>query len=685
MPISTSWRRTGLVAAAAFAVATAGVMAASPSVAATPATAALTGSLPTWATAKAAVGAVPSSTTVSVDVYLSSRDPQGLAAYATEVSDPASPEYHEYLTPAQQNARFGPTAAQQSAVRGWLASAGLKVTATTEQYVSATGSTAAIHAAFGTSLRNYSVAGHTYYAPQTTATVPAALASAVLGVNGLNDAPDLAKPTSQASQPAITRGAAKTDAEAGAKPGGGPYIGPTPCSTYYGQSGPNTDLPKAYGGYETDPVCGYLPNQLRDAYQVDKSGLTGKGVTVAVVDAYASPTIATDAATFDSDNGLAPFGTGKSGTLTQITDPSQWNSQDECGDWTPEESIDVEEVHTMAPGANVLYYGANSCFDQDFIAAEAAIVDSHLATIVSNSWDEDLFDTNGNESAANIDAFTQVFEQGATEGIGFYFSSGDCSTEDPAIVADGLNCDPTSSEPQVGFPSSDPWVTAVGGTAIAIGKHNNYEFETSMGDSEAVTTDGTTWSPALPGTFIFGSGGGTSNYFTQPSYQKGVVPNSLADTLLTGGHAAQPMREVPDVSMEGDLIASTMVGFTQELPDGSTGFAEAGYGGTSVAAPLFAGVQADAQQGQGGWSIGFANPEIYQRYSTLGTKAFHVVTDHPGGATEALSYDLGPSSTGEEGLLFTLGSDYTLHSNGGYSDATGVGSPSIGYLASFYK
>jgi hypothetical protein len=70
----------------------------------------------------------------------------------------------------------------------------------------------------------------------------------------------------------------------------------------------------------------------------------------------------------------------------------------------------------------------------------------------SNSWDEDLFDTTGNETTANIDAFTQVFEQGATEGIGFYFSSGDCSTEDPAIVANGLNCDTTSSEPQVGFP-----------------------------------------------------------------------------------------------------------------------------------------------------------------------------------------------------------------------------------------
>src|SRR6202044_492690 len=110
-------------------------------------------------------------------------------------------------------------------------------------------------------------------------------------------------------------------------------------------------------------------------------------------------------------------------------------------------------------------------------------------------------------------------------------------------------------------------------------------------------------------------------------YQSGTVPKSLSEHLLTGGTSTTPMREVPDVAMEGDLYAGTMVGFTQTLPDGSTGYGEAGYGGTSVATPLFAGEQADAQQAQGGEAIGFANPEIYQRYRTLGLLAYHVVTD----------------------------------------------------------
>ncbi|HEV2636796.1 MAG TPA: S8 family serine peptidase [Actinocrinis sp.] len=301
-------------------------------------------------------------------------------------------------------------------------------------------------------------------------------------------------------------------------------------------------------------------------------------------------------ASFDTYHGVAPF---KSGQFTQVVTPSQWNSQDVCGDWAPEESLDVESAHTMAPGAKVVYVGANSCNDSDLIAAQADIVDNHLASIVSESVDEDLFDTNGNVPAATISAYNQIFEQGATEGIGFYFAAGDCSTDDPAIVGSGLNCDPSSSEPQVTFPSSSPWVTSVGGPAIAIGKSNNYEWETGMGDSEATTQNGTSWS-TLPGTFLFGSGGGTSASFAQPWYQKAAVPSSLSKHLLTGQTSATAMRVVPDVAMEGDLFAATMVGFTQTLPDGTTGYAEAGYGGTSVATPLFAGIQADAQQAQGG-------------------------------------------------------------------------------------
>jgi len=125
-----------------------------------------------------------------------------------------------------------------------------------------------------------------------------------------------------------------------------------------------------------------------------------------------------------------------------------------------------------------------------------------------------------------------------------------------------------------------------------------------------------------------------------------------------------------------------MVGFTQKLPDGTTGFAEQGYGGTSVACPLFSGVQADAQQAAGR-PLGFANPEIYARYRALGTLAFHPVTDNPGGSTKAVAYDNGLTNGVQQGWLFTLGTDYTLKATTGYNDVTGLGSPRLGYLLSF--
>jgi len=633
----------------------------------------LLGSHPRWATAAAGRGATPAATTVSAQVYLAGRDPSGLAAYATAVSTPASAEYHRYLTPAQQAAAFGPTGAQLRAVDTWLTGAGLRISGRTEQFVSVTGTAAAAGRAFSTQLREYQLAGHVYYAPDSNAAVPAGLAAAVLGVSGLDNVPQVSRVAGTPTPDAATRAAGRS--------GGPPNLGLTPCSRYWGQQTP-ARLPDAYGHADPLPVCGYSPNQLRDAYGVAATGLTGKGVTVAIVGAYGSPTIESDASTFDQDNSFAPFGAGQ---FSEILTPAAWNSQSTCGStagWQPEESLDVEAVHTMAPAAKVLYVGANSCQDTDLLSASAAIVDRHLATIVANSWDRDIFDTNGNDPVATIEAYTQLYEEGAAEGIGFYFASGDCSTEDPVIVGNGLSCDAHSSEPQTTFPASDPWVTAVGATAIGIGAHGKYLFETGMGDSESMSS-GTSWASPLPGTFLFGAGGGTSDYFSQPSYQQGVVPDSLSHTLLTGGNSATAMREVPDVAMEGDLFAATLVGFTQSLPAGSTGFAETGYGGTSVAVPLFAGIQADAQQAAGGVPIGFANPGIYQRYQRLGPAAFHDITDHPDGQTFALAIDEGVSDGVQGGALFTLGADWMLHATAGYDDVTGVGSPAPGYLDSF--
>ena len=94
--------------------------------------------------------------------------------------------------------------------------------------------------------------------------------------------------------------------------------------------------------------------------------------------------------------------------------------------WYGEETLDVEAVHGMAPNANVVYVGAASCADSDLLAALALIVDNHLASIVSDSWGEPY------DNATLVTTYDEVFQAGAAEGIGFFFSAGDSGYESPA-------------------------------------------------------------------------------------------------------------------------------------------------------------------------------------------------------------------------------------------------------------
>jgi subtilase family serine protease len=131
-----------------------------------------------------------------------------------------------------------------------------------------------------------------------------------------------------------------------------------------------------------------------------------------------------------------------------------------------------------------------------------------------------------------------------------------------------------------------------------------------------------------------------------------------------------------------------LVGETQLQPNKKTyAFSLSRIGGTSVACPTFAGIEADAQQAAG-YDIGFANPAIYLRY---GTAAFHDVTDHPFGPGHLAEVRNNYSHPGIKGLplvtyLRTLGIDgegaSTLRATAGYDDSTGVGSPRS-YIQSF--
>ena len=425
--------------------------------------------------ATADLGPAAANAQVSARVYLAGRDPGGLAAYAAAVSRPGSDLFHHYLTPAQVRARFGPDASQVSAVRPWLSASGLRITAVTGHYIAVSGTAAGAQRAFGAGWHSYTVDGRTQQAPAPAArlSAPALVAPAVLTVapveTGLPGYPAVASPAARAAGRAVLAARAADPAALGTA---GPRLKAAPaanpgCSSYFGQD-LATSLPEAYGRVVPYFVCGYTPGQVRSAYGVPGS-LTGAGVTVAVVHPWREPTAAQDLATFGARHGepLRP------GQFTQVLpaglDASCAGTTQGPFQMTNEETADVELVHATAPAAKIVYVGAK-CDDgegtvQD-LDALTTIVGNRLATIVSNSWA--AVGSDATLSPGLVGAYEQVFEQGGAEGIGFYFSAGDGGEYSGGPASAGI---------ALIYPQSDPWVTSVGGTSLAIGPAGSYQWE----------------------------------------------------------------------------------------------------------------------------------------------------------------------------------------------------------------
>jgi subtilase family serine protease len=583
------------------------------------------GAVPGWARSSAAVGAPASTDTISFNVALPLRQATTAENLVESLTTPGAANYGKYLTADQFNAKFAPTAASVARVKDFLASAGLTVTgvAAGNRWVSAKGSTAKVNAAFGTVLKTYTYQGHKLRAPSSDVTVPATVAGDVLAVSGLSQT--IAKPNVVLPNDTIATG--KTAAAAAAT---------SPCSTYWNQY--QQTMPEAYGKTSFPTyICGYTPSQLRSAYGVSQNvtaGQSGHGVKVGIIDAYSSPTMLADANAYAAAVGDSAFAPGQ--YTETIFGPA--DMQDVCGDWSVEEALDVESVHGMAPGAQVHYFGASNC-DNGIDDAVNYIVQHHSVDLVSNSYG-----WGGEELTSDeINLEHSLYLQAALEGIGFYFSSGDWG--DDATI-DGVNA------PEPSYASSDPLVTGVGGTSLAVDSKGKYLFETGWGDMrDFVDSTGAAYSEPLPGEFYAGAGGGVSTLFKEPFYQKGKVPASLAKSR--GGAA---MRVDPDISALADPYTGFLFGYTV----GGV-FTLGGVGGTSLACPLIAGMQADASTYRH-FPIGFANPLFY----AAGDYLFRDIT--PTKSPVAVTRRQGTA-------LVTFDIDTTLATTRGYDDVTGLGTP----------
>jgi subtilase family serine protease len=607
----------------------------------------LSGSQPKWLSSAKATGGTPAAaSTINFGLLLNLRDQAGAEATLASISNPDSAAYGKWLSSSDFTSRYAPAKSDVDAVQSWLKGQGfgLRSTLGGGTYVEATGTTAQVNKIFGTTVKNYTFQGKTVRANSTQLSLPdgtpAAVVSAVSGVVGIDQGTALKNPGDTLPPP-----------DAGFRIG-------TPVSDYYGQK-IATSLPAAPNGKKAPYVVkGYTPKQYQSAYGVSdqiKKGITGKGVTVAITDAYASPTIAKDATIYSARYGLPKF---KKGQFSQITPAADgYDLITECGaaGWYGEETLDVEAVHAMAPGANIVYVGGADC-SSGLDEAWASTIDNHVADIVTNSWSDGIDDiTQLGEDYVQF--YVDFALEAALTGISVDFSTGD----DGDLTAGGTDI-PSKT---VGFPSDVPYVTGVGGTSIGIDKHGKRTWEYGWQNAYySLSTDGKSWENEA---YSSGGGGGTSVLFQQPFYQKGVVPDSISKYW-----GSTPMRTIPDISLAGDPNTGFRVGQTQTFADGVY-YDEYRIGGTSLSSPLLAGIQA-VQSQKLHHPVGFANPLYYKEAGTSAVKDI-VAPKKPLYQARVNLVNGVDASGGKSYVLQEIDvQTSTIHSTPGYDAETGVGS-----------
>lgn len=319
----------------------------------------------------------------------------------------------------------------------------------------------------------------------------------------------------------------------------------------------------------------YEPADILTAYNVDPTIQNG-GQAVALFE-LSSANYA-DATTYANQYGLpAP-------NLVQLT--VDGGTSDTSG--SNEVMLDIEMIMAIGNSNTIyVYTGPNNAAGS--LDTYTAIADDQVVNQVSTSWGLD----EGREGQAAANAQDAVFAQMVAEGMALFAASGDCG----AFDSGGSTLD-------VDFPASDPNVTGVGGTTLATDSVQNYVSESVWNDSSDTTR-------CQNGA---GGGGGISSLWPIPSYQQGVSSNAPP------GEFSTTMRNVPDVSLNANPATGYMV-------YNSLGGGWLVLGGTSAAAPLWAGFWSLISQSAGG-SAGFANPILYSLANdpTSYANDFHDVT-----------------------------------------------------------
>jgi uncharacterized protein (TIGR03437 family) len=460
-----------------------------------------------------------------------------LTDFLARQQDPASPDYHQWLTPQQYGARFGLAQADIDQVTAWLAGQKLTVDSVGPAHntITFTGAVRDIEQAFQTEIHRYTLNGEIHFANATEPSVPATLNRSIQVVHGLDDFRLRPSALRQASEkPRYTSSVT-----------GNHYLAPDDVGTIF-------DIAPLYN-----------------------SGITGKGQKIVVVG--------------QTQVDLSDIREFRSFLNLSANDPQLLlvpNSKDPgvSNDDLPEADLDIEWSGAIARDASIIYVYSNDVTD-----AAAYAINSALAPVISMSYGL----CEGLTSQSGLTTMRTYAQQANAQGITWIAASGDNGAND---------CYGISSRGPTGLsvdaPASIPEVTGIGGTTLTEGSGTYWNTTNNNSHASAISyIPESVWNDTAIDGSPSSSGGGASITFAKPTWQIGP------------GVPADGARDVPDISLPASADHDAYLVYT-------SGSLEA-FGGTSVGAPVFAGMAGLLNQYlvanglQSGAGLGNMNPRLY--------------------------------------------------------------------------
>ena len=496
----------------------------------------------------------PATQIVAFDIFLPLQNRSQIEPQLADLHNSASPNYQQWLTPAQFQARFGASDAQAAAILSELAAQHLTATRTSAYSIHVTGAATDIERAFKTTLQNATFSsGKTTVVATQPITPPASMAQVNAAVTGLSGTIYMRPHSQRAALPA----------------------------NRYSSTG------------------GYWFDDLKQAYSYPSyQALSGKGVTIGILMTgdfnppdmtkyFAHEKLATPSFSTVQIDGGAPF------------DPN--------GSF--ETHLDLQQSGGMAPNAHVILYNLPDLSDASIIDGLSKILSDNKADVVSMSFGgPELYYTaafnDGTDFTYILREEDDLMAQGNAQGITFIASSGDSGAL-PAPPLACFNYTPNCGSvlPSAEFPASSPHVTGVGGTNLVTtytgltgDLNSQYVRESAFADP---LSEDIFYGTYATGSY-FGSGGGNSILFSKPLFQ-----------ALTNTGSAK-FRTVPDLAlhMGGCPAGALTCGADDSYDLLVIGNDYYGVIGTSASAPDFAGLTALTVQ-RYGTRLGNANYYAY--------------------------------------------------------------------------